>query len=144
MRRKCVHEFPRFRFFLRMQFQIRIDKRSNQPSPHRALVIGRITRAQVAEIFWLIVFVLATQRTEAARRDQFFFDHFQHRRPFILVQNRMLECDREYLVRPNRWIVATLLCVDNVEQASCLRIPKTLIERLTRSRRHLRQFIGTR
>ena len=33
----------------------RIDKRSNQPRPDGPLVIGKITRAQITEILWLVV-----------------------------------------------------------------------------------------
>ena len=89
-----------------IHLQPRVDERTDQPAPHRALVIGRVARAQVAEVARLVVGVAGRERAQADRRQQPIAHDAHHRLPAVARQHRMRQRDREHLVRPALRIVA--------------------------------------
>ena len=53
-----------------MHLEPGVDEGADQPAPHRALVIGRVARAQVAVVARLVVGVAGRERAQADRREQ--------------------------------------------------------------------------
>ena len=58
-----------------MHLEPGVDERADQPGPHRALVIGRVARAQVAVVVRLVVGIARRERAQADRRQQAFAHH---------------------------------------------------------------------
>src|SRR5207237_9499621 len=69
------------RVIVGVNLQPGVDERADQPGPHRALVIGRVARAQVAEVFRLVIGIAGSQRTQTDRSEQALRDHLQDRSP---------------------------------------------------------------
>jgi len=61
MRFEASQKFSRIGIVFRMHLEPRIDERPNQPRPHRALMIRSVARAEIAEIFRLVIRVIAAQ-----------------------------------------------------------------------------------
>ncbi len=57
-----VERAARARDVVRIDLQPRVDVRSDEPAPHRALVVGRVARAQVAVVARLEVGIVGRQR----------------------------------------------------------------------------------
>ena len=100
--------------------------------PDRALVIRGVARAQIAVVVRLVVRMARRQRPQADRRQQPLAHDLHHRLPARAVEHRMVERDREQLVRPARRIVA-VLAVDDVVEIAALLVPEALVERLARA-----------
>ena len=76
-----------------------VDERADQPGPHRPLVIGRVARPQIAEIARFVVRLAGRQRAQPDRGQEPLAHRVDHRAPALLVEHRMVERDREDLVR---------------------------------------------
>src|SRR5688500_11531553 len=98
-----------------MSLQPRIDERSDEPGPHRALVIGGIARTKIAVILRFVVGMIWGERAQADRGRELPANDSEHRFPPVALQDRMLERDREYLVGPAGGI-RSLFAVDDVVQ----------------------------
>ena len=53
-----LEKFARPLLVIRMNFKPGIDKRPNEPRPHRALMIGAIARAQIAGINRFVIRII--------------------------------------------------------------------------------------
>src|SRR5262245_6216777 len=106
----------------------RVDEWADQPWPDCPLVIRNISRAQIAEILWLIVGVTRRERADPVWREQLIVSHIDDGLPALLVEDGMWERDREELVRPDR-IVVTVLAVDDVKEGACTLVPEPRVER---------------
>ncbi len=100
MDRESCKKFTRGGAVVRMNFQPRVDKRTDQPRPNRALMICAIAGPQVSGIDLLLIGTLRRKRAQAYRREHFFFHNFQHGFPMDCIEDRMIERDREQLVWP--------------------------------------------
>ena len=96
----------RARLVVRIHLQPRVDERADQPAPHRALVIGGVARAQIAVVLRLVVAMTGRQRAQSDGRQQAIADHVEDRPPALAVEHRVIERDREDLIRPAGRIVA--------------------------------------
>ena len=67
---KPSRQLPRARLVVGMDLEPCIDERADQPSPDRALVVGRVAGAQVAVVLRLVVAVPRRERAQADRRQQ--------------------------------------------------------------------------
>src|SRR4051794_14264571 len=66
-----------------------VDKRADQPGPHRPLVIGRVAGPQIAEIARLVVRLAWRQRTQPNRGQELLASRVDDRAPALLVQHRL-------------------------------------------------------
>ena len=97
---KRSRNFRAVAFSCGMHFQPRIDERSDEPRPDRALVIGAVSGAKVAAVDRFVIRMVRRERTKPDRGKQFALGDVDHRFPARLVQHRMVERDRKQLVRP--------------------------------------------
>jgi hypothetical protein len=104
-----------------------VDEWADQPRPDCPLVIRDISRAQIAEILWLIVGMTRRERAHPIWREQLIVNHIDDGLPALRVEDGMRERDREQLIRPDR-IVATLLAVDDVKQGARTLVPEPRVE----------------
>lgn len=88
-----------------MHFQPGIDERSDEPGPHRSLVVRRIARPQIAVVRRLVVGMVLGQRPQAEGREQLVSHDLDDTLPSRFVEDRIIERDREDLVRPEGGIV---------------------------------------
>src|SRR6185437_11025883 len=96
---ESLQKSPRGREIPWMDFQPRINERSNQPCPYRALMIGGVASAKIAIISRFEVPVSRGKRSQPYRRQQLLFHYLQHRVPARFVENRMVQRDRKDLIR---------------------------------------------
>ena len=64
---EAIQEFPDALDVLRMYFEPSVDEWTNEPSPHRPLVISRISRTKIAIIGALVILVILRERSQANR-----------------------------------------------------------------------------
>src|SRR5712692_10997574 len=67
---KAVEKTPCGLALIRMHLEPGIDKGADQPCPYRALVVGRIAGAQIAEITRLVIGLARRQRAQSQWRQQ--------------------------------------------------------------------------
>ena len=119
-----------------MHFQPRVDERPDQPCPDRALMISAIARTKVSAVDRLIIGMFRRKRTKPDRREQFALGDVDHRFPTRFIQHRVIERDREELVRPaGRIIRAAAVDIHHVIKMTTFLKPKSFVERLARTRR---------
>src|SRR5271154_681964 len=140
MRLETVEEMPRCRAIVGVNLEPSIDKRADQPGPHRALVVCRIAGAQVAEIARLVIGLDRRKGAQPDRRQQLLSYRGDDPLPTLLVEDRVFERDREDLVRSERVVVA-ILAIDNVVEIAAGRMPEAVIERSARLVRMGREFV---
>src|SRR5215475_6167382 len=92
-----------------------IDKRSDQPWPHGALVIGEISGAQITKISWLILRVTRREGTQTVRGHKLFVYDVHNRLPALRVEYRIRQGNGEQLIWPYRPII-TVFSVDDIKQ----------------------------
>ena len=80
----------------------------DQPRPHRSLVIGEISRAQIAKILWLIVRMTRLKRSQPEWSEQLIVHYVNNGLPTLWVKNRMRQRECEQLIRPDGVVVAVL------------------------------------
>ena len=112
---------------LRIYFEPGVDERPNEPGPDGALVVGRIARTQVAEVFRFIIRMAGRQCAQSQGSQQFFARDPQHGFPSILLEDRVLEGDCEKLIRPACRIVS-MFAIDDVVEIVAIVVPKALVE----------------
>src|SRR5204862_416067 len=120
---KAGEETARPLRFVRVDLEPGVDERPDQPGPHRALVIGGIAGAQIAEIARLEIGFVWRQRAQSDRRQQLGLDRIDDFRPTLFVEHRTRQRNREDLVRPERCII-TVLAVDDVVEIAALVMPE--------------------
>src|SRR5215218_964777 len=126
---KPREQVPCARPILRVHPQPGVDHGANQPAPHGALVVGGVSRAQVAVIGRLVVGMAWRQRTQANRRQQSILDDIYDGCPAGLFEHRVLERYRQQLIGPARSVVSGLAVHDVIQVAACL-VPEAAVERL--------------
>src|SRR4051812_45556142 len=128
---KSLQELAGLPVLAGMDLEPGIDERPDQPRPDRSLVVGAIARPQVAGIKRFVIRMFRRERTKTDRRDQLLFRDIDHRFPARRFEHRMVERDREQLVRPAGWIVrGPAVHVHHVIKMPAFFKPETLIERL--------------
>ena len=75
--------------FVRMHFQPGIDKRSDQPGPDGALMIGGVAGSRSPSYFGLIVWLARSQRAQSHGREQPLDHVADHRGPAGLIEHGM-------------------------------------------------------
>src|SRR5688572_18469586 len=70
------------------------------------------------------------ERAQTDRRQQPIMNHLHYIRPALALEHRVVERNRQHLVRPAGGIV-TLLTVDNVVEMTGRRVPEARVERAT-------------
>ena len=78
----------------------RINERTNEPGPDRALVISCVAGAQVAVVTRLVIRMVRRQRPQADRREQALLHDLEHRLPARWGKDGMAEGDGQDLIRP--------------------------------------------
>jgi hypothetical protein len=78
---EAIEERQRFVVTARVHAVPRLEKRPDQPRPHRALVIRRIACPKVAEVLRLEHRVGGVECAQPERRQQSLRDHVHHGRP---------------------------------------------------------------
>ncbi len=98
--------------------QPRLDEWPDQPGPDRALVIGRIAFLWAAAVSRDVIGVLARQRTQAERRQQFRLDQIDNTARSRAIQHRIGQAaNRKDLVRADAVVrfAGHMVRVHNVE-----------------------------
>src|SRR5205085_949088 len=137
---KVASEAPRARPIIRMHLEPRVDERADEPCPHGPLMIGSVTRTQVAEIALFVILMSGRQRAESHRREQPVPYRVQHGRPPLLVEYWIGQGDGQHLIGTAGRIVGPPFepgVFDHVVQISALLEPEFLVERFPRARRCL-------
>jgi hypothetical protein len=78
MRQKTQQEVARVVGAIGMGLDPCVDERTNQPRPHRSLVIGAIAAPQITAVRPLVVAMTRVERPEAHRREQAVLDGTQY------------------------------------------------------------------
>ena len=91
-----------------MNFEPRVDEWPDEPAPDGPLMISRIACPQIAVIGRFVIGMPRRKRTQAERCEQLALHHIQHGSPAFWGERRMIERDREDLVRPAGRIVGVL------------------------------------
>src|SRR5581483_7678825 len=116
---------------VRIHLQPRVDEWTDQPGPHRALVIRRVATPEIAEVLRFEFGIAWCQRPESYRRQQPLADHIHHRLPMRLIEDRVVQRNGEHLVGTAFRIDAAgpaLFRVDYVVQVTAARIPEAIVE----------------
>src|SRR5262249_15783635 len=100
VRAEAVQQLRRAGVILRVRLQPRIHVRPDQPRPHCTLVICRVARAKVAEVARLVVRLPRGERTQAHWRQEMLTRDREYRSPLLALEYRMIERNREDLIRP--------------------------------------------
>src|SRR5262245_57679224 len=129
MRLEPVKESARAVILTRIYSEPGVDERPDQPGPDRPLVISRVARAQVAVVRRPVIGMAWRERAQADRRQQPIGDHVEHGFPFVFVEDRILQRERQQLVRAAGLVVAALAVYD-VEKVSAIGVPESAVERL--------------
>src|SRR4051812_35065142 len=107
-----------------------VNEWADQPGPDGALMIGAVTRTQVAAVDRAIIGMIRRERTQADPRDELTLDDTEQGRPARFVQDRILERDGENLV----WTAGVVGCarltvaIDHVVKVAAFFVPKPGIE----------------
>src|SRR5713226_7358363 len=125
MFRKTLEKFSRGRAIVRMHLQPRVDKRTDQPGPDRALMIRAIARPQITAVNWFVIGIVGRERTESNWSHQSLLRNLDDRLPTLRIQNRMIERNGEELIRPaGRIAIGAAVNVDNVKKVGAFGEPK--------------------
>src|ERR1700745_3467467 len=77
--RKSSEKFSSAGLVLGMHFQPRINKRADYPGPHCSLMVGAVTRTEVAGINRFVIGVIRGKGTQPNRSNQFLLDDLDYR-----------------------------------------------------------------
>src|SRR3954452_24941584 len=100
MGNKTFAEFPRAGLVFGMNLQPRIYHGSDEPGPDSALMVGGVSRAEVAEILRFVILNIAAESAQPHWCEQSLLHDLQHRAPILFIQNRMFEGDGQELIGP--------------------------------------------
>ena len=143
MRLETVKEMPRRRSVFGVNPEPGIDERADQPGPHRSLVIGGVAGAQVAEIPRFVIGLARGERAQSNRRYQLGMHRGNDRIPILPIEDRVLERNRENLVRSESGVV-TIFTIDDIVEIAACRVPKAAIEGIAGLVRMGCEFVGFR
>src|SRR5438270_8640426 len=116
--------------------KMRINVRPEQPGPHQAHVVGKVTGALVALVDGLVSRVFRTQGAQAVGRQQLGGDHLEGGMRVVALNQWVRQGKRDHLVWPQTGIIA-LRAVDDVVTVASLRIPESCLRRFVGLRRQL-------
>jgi hypothetical protein len=120
-----------------------VNKGTHEPSPDSALVIGRITGAQVAVVACFVFGMTRRQRPQAHRCEQTLLYDLEHRLPACWYEDGMAQGDGQDLIGPAGGVVA-LLAVDDIIQVPAGSLPEAVVEGLVGQRGVLGQPLRCR
>src|SRR5690349_5268100 len=128
-----------------VDFDIGRNVGTDQPGPHRSLMIGGIPLNNAAFIAWPIARVPGRQASQAERSEQLALDHLYDPPLPLRWEHAVMQADREDLVRPYRGIA--MFTVDHVVQTAGLRVPELSVEAVFRVlgklvQKHLRSRVA--
>src|SRR2546423_11571673 len=98
MDRESFKKFAAGGTIMRMDFEPRVNKRTDEPGPDRALMIRAVAGAQIAGVNRLVIGTIRGKRAQTDRRHQFLLYDLQNRFPMFCIEHRMIERDGEQLV----------------------------------------------
>src|SRR5690349_5820638 len=98
MDRKSFKKSARSGTIVRIDFEPGINKGTNQPRPHRALMVCAIAGAQIASVNRFVIRTIRRKRAQADWCDQFLFYDLHYGFPMCCIEDRMIERDGEQLI----------------------------------------------
>ena len=114
MRDETVEIPSRTGVVLRMHLEPGVDPRADEPAPHRPLMVRRVARTQIAEILCFVIGIAGRERSQADRRQKSRLHDVDDALPSRAIEHRIVERDRDDLIRTTLGAVA-MLAVDDVE-----------------------------
>ena len=100
-----------------------IDPRAEEPWPDAPLMVGGVSRLRVATVVGLVVGIVATERTESAGSKQVIADYAENGIPPFAGEHRMVEGDRQDLIRTEGRVVSSV-AIHDIEEPSALVRPE--------------------
>src|SRR5207248_504155 len=104
----------------------RLDKRSNEPGPDRALMVRAIALHHTAFVMRLVIRFTGRERAQADRCQQLFFDERHDTfRTLAFEELKWQSADGEDLIWAERGVHFTraMVCVNHVVEAARLLVP---------------------